>query len=64
MNIVLYKDLNTEMLAIEVDQETVFYGNFWDFKAPSDLQSLLEAISKADRGRNIKVTQLFATMDD
>lgn len=62
MNIVLYKDFETEMLSIDVNQKNVFYGNFWDFSAPKDLEELLTAISLADP--SIKVTQLKATIED
>lgn len=46
MNVVIFKDSNTEMIGIEVNQKTVFFGNYWDFSVPNDLEKLLFAIQK------------------
>lgn len=61
MNIVLFKDPNSEMLGIEINQETVFYGNYWDFSAPADLEKLLHKIQKINP--DVKVTTIIATID-
>jgi hypothetical protein len=62
MNVVVFKDSNTEMMGIEVNQKTVFYGNYWDFSVPNDLEKLLLEIQKVNP--DIKVTVCKACMED
>lgn len=62
MNIVIFKDVNTEMMGIEVNQKTVFYGNYWDFSEPKELEKLLQEIQKADP--SVKVNIIKATIED
>jgi len=62
MNIVIFKDSVTEMIGIEVNQKTVFYGNYWDFTAPNNLEKLLLEIQKANP--EIKVTVCKASIEN
>lgn len=62
MKIVISKDANNEMLAIEINQKVVFYGNYWDFSVPNDIEKLLLEIQKANP--SIKFTVCSASMQD
>ena len=62
MNVVIFKDSNTEMMGIEVNQKTVFYGNYWDFSVPNDLEKLLFAIQKDNI--DVVVSVCKATIED
>jgi len=35
-------DYNCEMLSIEEGENSLFYGNFWDFNRPGDIVALLQ----------------------
>ena len=61
MNVVIFKDSNTEMMSIEVNQKSVFYGNYWDFSVPQDLEKLLFEIQK--KSVDVVVTTCKATID-
>ena len=62
MNIVIFKDSNREMMSVEVNQKTVFYGNYWDFSAPKDLENLLHEIQKAET--SVRVNIIKATIEN
>lgn len=61
MNIVIFKDANTEMMGIEVNQKTVFCGKYVDFSAPNDLVNLLFEIQKV--GFDVVVNVCKATIE-
>lgn len=62
MNIVVSKDSDSEMLAIEVNQKAIFYGNYWDFSVPKDLEKLLIEIEKVNS--EVNVTIVKRTIDE
>lgn len=45
MEIKITKDNDSEMMQIEINRESVFYGNYWDFNVLS-LEKLLADIQK------------------
>ncbi len=49
--ILILVDTEDEMLSIQVDDQSIFYGNFWDFNRPQDIIKLLQNIN----GLNLKV---------
>jgi hypothetical protein len=61
VNIVIFKDNDSEMMGIEINQKSAFYGNYWDFNVTS-LEKLLRDIQKANP--DIKVTVCKATIED
>ena len=61
MNIVIFKDINTEMLGIEINQKTVFSGKYQDFNAPKDIEKLLHEIQTADF--SVKVSIIKASIE-
>ena len=61
MEIKITKDNDSEMMQIEINQESVFYGNYWDFNLLS-LEKLLVAIQKLSP--DVNVTLCKATIED
>lgn len=60
MDIVIFKDNDSEMMGIEINQKTAFYGNYWDFNVLS-LEKLLLDIEKLSS--DVKVTICKATIE-
>lgn len=60
MNIVIFKDNDSEMMGIEINQKTAFYGNYWDFNVTC-LEKLLRDIQKVCP--DVKVTVCKATIE-
>lgn len=61
MEIKITKDNDSEMMQIEINQESVFYGNYWDFNVLS-LENLLAAMQKLSP--DVSVTICKDTIED
>jgi hypothetical protein len=58
MNIIISKDSGSEILVIEVNQKAIFYGNYWDFSVPKDLEKLLMEIEKVNSEVNVTIVKI------
>ncbi len=45
MKVEIIKDPDCEMLQIVVNGTSFFYGNYWDFNVPSDIEALISFMS-------------------
>ena len=45
MKIEIIKDSDADMLQIVVNGTSFFYGNYWDFSVPKDIEALISFMS-------------------